>query len=53
MPNNKKVKQEQATLSKKQYEDLGHIVASVYETGYLNKAESYKNAFLKGMIPRW
>ena len=50
MPNNKKVKQEQTTLSKKQYEDLGRIVASVYETGYLNKAESYKNAFFKGMI---
>jgi uncharacterized protein (DUF697 family) len=36
--------------SKKDYEELGRIVASVYETGYLNKAETYKNAFIKGVL---
>jgi hypothetical protein len=37
-------------LSSKQYEDLGRIVASVYETGYLDSAKSYKMAFIKGMV---
>lgn len=37
-------------LTEKQYEELGRIVASVYETGYLNSAQSYKNAFIKGMF---
>ena len=43
-------KPKRAKLSAGQYEDLGRIVASVYETGYLNDAQSYKNAFFKGMI---
>jgi hypothetical protein len=34
----------------KDYEKLGRIVTSVYETGYLNAHQQYKNAFLKGMI---
>lgn len=36
--------------SSKDYEDLGRIVASVYETGYLNKAQSYKMSFVKGLF---
>jgi uncharacterized protein (DUF697 family) len=39
-----------ATMTAKQYEELGRIVASVYETGYLNKAQSYRNAFIKGVV---
>lgn len=34
----------------KQYEDLGKIVASVYETGYLSAAKSYRMSFLKGLF---
>lgn len=37
-------------MTVKQYEELGRIVASVYETGYLNKAQSYRNAFIKGVV---
>lgn len=37
-------------LSKKQYEELGRIVASVYETGYLDAAKSYRQSFLKGLF---
>lgn len=37
-------------LSSKQYENLGRIVASVYETGYLDAAKSYKNSFIKGVL---
>lgn len=37
-------------MTAKQYEELGRIVASVYETGYLNKAQSYRNAFIKGVV---
>lgn len=37
-------------LTTKQYEDLGRIVASVYETGYLDAAKSYKQSFVKGVF---
>lgn len=40
----------QSELTKSQYEDLGRIVAAVYETGYLNKAQSYKMTFTKGVL---
>lgn len=48
MKNSRKNKPQR--LSPRQYEELGRIVASVYETGYLNRAQSYKNAFLKGLV---
>ena len=34
----------------KQYEELGRIVASVYETGYLDAAKSYRTTFFKGVL---
>lgn len=37
-------------LSSKEYENLGRIVASVYETGYLDAAKSYKMSFVKGVF---
>lgn len=37
-------------LTAKQYEDLGRIVASVYENGYLDSAKSYKMTLLKGVV---
>lgn len=36
-------------MKAKDYESLGRIVASVYETGYLDAGRSYKMSFLKGM----
>lgn len=43
-------KNSRANKSDKQYEELGRIVASVYETGYLDAAKSYKQSFLKGVF---
>lgn len=37
-------------LTSKQYENLGRIVASVYESGYLDAAKSYRMTFFKGVI---
>ncbi len=37
-------------LTTKQYEDLGKIVANVYETGYLDAAKSYRMSFVKGLF---
>lgn len=34
----------------RQYEELGRIVASVYETGYLDRATAYKTSFIKGLF---
>lgn len=47
MKNTPKTKQKPA---KEQYEELGRIVAAVYETGYLDAKKSYKQSFLKGMF---
>lgn len=37
-------------LTDKQYEELGRIVAAVYETGYLSAARSYRQSFIKGLF---
>jgi hypothetical protein len=37
-------------LTSRHYEELGRIVASVYESGYLDAAKSYKMAFFKGIV---
>lgn len=37
-------------LTSKQYEDLGKIVASIYETGYLDARKSYRMSFIKGLF---
>ena len=34
----------------KQYEDLGKMLVSIYESGYLDKKQSYKTSFIKGMV---
>lgn len=48
---NKKPKQAAPKqLKKAEYEELGRIVAAIYETGYLNKAQSFKMSFVKGMF---
>jgi uncharacterized protein YbgA (DUF1722 family) len=39
-----------ASLSQKDYEKLGKIVAAVYETGYLDIRKSYKQSFFKGIF---
>lgn len=39
-----------APKTAKDYEQLGRIVASVYETGYLDAAKSYKQSLIKGVF---
>ncbi len=34
----------------KEYEELGKMVASIYESGYLDKNQTYKQSFIKGVI---
>lgn len=32
------------------YEQLGHMMANVYETGYMNRGRMYKMSFVKGLL---
>lgn len=32
------------------YEQLGRMLANIYETGYINRNQAYKMSFLKGML---
>ena len=34
----------------KEYEQLGRVVASIYESGYLDKKQAYKTSFIKGIF---
>jgi hypothetical protein len=34
----------------KEYEALGRLVASIYESGYLDKKQTYKMSFIKGVV---
>jgi hypothetical protein len=34
----------------KDYEQLGRIVANIYESGYLDKSQTYKMSFIKGLL---
>ncbi len=36
--------------SNKDYEQLGRMLANIYESGYVDRNEAYKNSFLKGLI---
>lgn len=38
-----------APKTQKDYEQLGRAVASIFESGYLDKKQMYKTSFLKGM----
>ncbi len=34
----------------KEYEQLGRVVSTIYESGYLDKKLAYKTSFIKGMF---
>ena len=34
----------------KEFEALGRIVSSIFETGYLDKKQAYKTSFIKGVF---
>jgi len=36
--------------TQQQYEQLGQMLVNIYETGYLDKKQSYKNSFIKGVL---
>jgi hypothetical protein len=36
--------------TEQQYEQLGKMLVNIYETGYLDKRQSYKNSFIKGVL---
>jgi hypothetical protein len=38
------------TKSAKDYENLGRMVATIYDSGYLNRVQSLKFSFLKGLM---
>lgn len=36
--------------SKKEYEQLGRMLVNIYESGYTNQNQTYKNSFIKGLL---
>lgn len=34
----------------KDYEQLGRLVANIYESGYLDRGQTYKMTFMKGVL---
>lgn len=36
--------------TKVDYENLGKMVANIYETGYIDRNQSYKMSFIKGIL---
>jgi hypothetical protein len=34
----------------KNYEDLGKMMVNIYESGYIDRNQSYKMSFIKGML---
>ena len=34
----------------KDYEQIGRMVASIYESGYIDKNKTYKMSFIKGLL---
>ncbi len=38
------------SLSSKEYERLGKLLVSIYETGYIGRKELFRVTFLKGII---
>ena len=34
----------------KEYEQLGRVVSSIFDSGYLDKKQAYKTSFIKGLF---
>ncbi len=39
-----------SSKTSKEYEELGKVVSSIFESGYLDKKQAYKTSFFKGVI---
>jgi hypothetical protein len=37
-------------ITSKKYEQLGRMLVSIYESGYLDRNQAYKMSFLKGLV---
>lgn len=35
---------------KQNFEEIGRMVANIYESGYINKNQTYKMSFIKGLL---
>lgn len=40
----------QTSDKKPSYEDLGKMLVSIFESGYIDKNKSYKSSFIKGVL---
>ena len=40
----------QANNTQQHYAELGKMLTTIYETGYLDKKQSYKQSFIKGLV---
>lgn len=47
---NKKQPKTSPDLTKNDYEDLGRMLATLYETGYVDRSRFYKMTFIKGVL---
>lgn len=50
LPNRKKPVKAKTSPSKNDYEDLGRMLATLYETGYVDRTRFYKMTFIKGVL---
>jgi hypothetical protein len=48
-PTSKKSKAKQVSESKR-YEQLGRMLANIYESGYIDRNQTYKMSFIKGLM---
>jgi len=46
----KKKKEDKAKTEKVKYEALGRMMANIYETGYIDRNQTYKMSFIKGIL---
>jgi hypothetical protein len=46
----KKTKPTPAQKTKTDYENLGKMLTNIYETGYIDRNQSYKSSFIKGIL---
>lgn len=42
--------QTQVNKSSKDYEQLGRMLENIYSSGYIDKNQTYKNSFVKGVM---
>lgn len=43
-------KKQSSKTKEPDFESLGKMLVSIYETGYINENQSYKSSFIKGVV---